>query len=819
MTKIMAKFNAGRSLRNGPRKPGVGFFPAAAAIAFLVAASSAGAQPSLKSFSYDWVRLGQTNYLTIEGDNLLPVSRILLADSDGVTAELAPPEKTRIPLATEEKDLFQDTPSTDAKHLRVRVVVAPDASFNPRELRVVTPEGVSNPLPLYLSDLRQTLSPNDNESLAKALAIEMPTVVSGVIRGGEGQYFRFKAEKGSHLIFDVDASRSGSPLDSSMAVLDESGKEIARNEDYNGLDSFLEFVAPQSGSYLVFLRDFRLRGGGDFKFRLTAGALPYLDSIFPFGGRRGMPVELALRGRNLGGKTSLHLNLNPQARLGSQEIREKAGAWYSNPQNFDVSDRAEFNEPDANHTAANANMVPTPVNINGKLAHAKDKDMFRFKVEKGQRLIFEVLASRFGSSLDALLTLSATNGSVIARNDDAVGADSRLDHTFGEAGEYLIGIRDLLHRGGEDFGYRLVIRPPPSANLTAKILGDDVRLNRAGRTGVRVEVGRQEFGGPVEVMAEDLPPGVTCAPLVVESEMSGGWLEFEAAPDAAMESFPLKVVATSLIGDRPVRRVAKFTPGDRAVKQGFITILPMTPFTVDWRSLSAQLEQEQSTTLYFAVKRRDAAVKEVKCTLEGSSTGRDGAGRNVDAGEVTLGPDRSDGSFSVRAKLESEVGRRPVWVRAEASVNGRQYVQYSPPIPLVITEFPFRLSTSLPRLTVTAVPAGSKSEAGQAEFSAKVERRGLFTDDIALTIEGVPEGITLAPTNLPRNINEALIRLSANDKAKPGTTNTLTVIGTASVNGRNLTQRASSVQLIVNAPTSAPDAPMTVATTPPPAGK
>jgi hypothetical protein len=316
-----------------------------------------------------------------------------------------------------------------------------------------------------------------------------------------------------------------------------------------------------------------------------------------------------------------------------------------------------------------------------------------------------------------------------------------------------------------------------------------------------------------------LPPGVSSLPVVVDSPMSGGWLEFEAAANADLGSFPLKVMASSIIGDRQVRRSAGFTPGDKSVKLGFVTVLPQTPFTVEWRSLGGEVEQEQSAPLYFSVRRRDALVKEIKLTLEGSSDAREGVGKNVDVAEVTLGADKSEGAFSVRAKIDSELGHRPVWIRAEATVEGRQFVQYSPPVSLAIKEFPFKLTTSLPRLTVSAVPPGSTSEAGRAEFSAKVERRGLFTDDIALTIEGVPEGIILSPTNLPRGIGEALIRLTAGDKAKAGTTNILTVIGTANVNGRTLVQRAPTVQLIVNAPTSSPDAPMTVATNLPAASK
>ena len=775
---------------------------------FGLALSVSGAPPRLNTLSPKWLRLGETNYVMIAGENLLPPSRIIVAEKSGTTVEPDPVAPSSIPLVSDGGELFKDPQATDDKHLRVRIVVAPNASFNARELRVVTPDGVSNPLMINFSDLPQITSPDDNDSRDKALAVTLPAVISGVIRNGDGQYFRVKEEEGDRLLFDVDASRSGSQLDSSMALLDSSGKELARSEDANGLDSFIDFVIPDDGSYFIQLRDFRQRGGGEFKFRLTAGELPYLDSIFPFGGKRGMPVNLTLRGRNLKRDTTMALTLSPSARLGRQEIRERIGDHYTNPQNFDVSDYTEFNESEPNNEPTNANRVMVPVNINGRVGAEKDTDVFRFEVKKGQRLIFEVLASRFGSSLDALMTLMETNGHVVTRNDDAVGADSRIDHTFSEAGEYLVSIRDLLNRGGPDFGYRLTIHSPPPPALSAKVLDDDIRLNRDGRTGVRVEINREGFSGPVQLRALDLPPGVVCPPVVIEGDVGREWLEFTATADAPIDSFPLKIEASGLIGSKPIRRTAEFAPGDRVVKEGFLTVLPESPFSVSWRTMDAQVEQQQSSTLYFSIRRRAGFDKEVKLTLEGFSAGREEVTRNVNVQPVTLKASQNEGEFQITAKLESELGRRGVWIKAESELNGAQLIQYSPTIPLTITEFPFRLTTSLPRLTVTAIPAESKSEAGEAEFSVKVERRGLFTDEIALAMEGVPEGVVVAPTNLLHNVAEALIRFIASDKAKTGKTNVITVVGTANVNGRTFVQRAPSVELIVNAPTSSPDTPL-----------
>ena len=50
-----------------------------------------------------------------------------------------------------------------------------------------------------------------------------------------------------------------------------------------------------------------------------------------------------------------------------------------------------------NNVATNANVFSVPGNVNGKIGQEKDEDVFKFKVEKGQRFVFQVSARRFGS--------------------------------------------------------------------------------------------------------------------------------------------------------------------------------------------------------------------------------------------------------------------------------------------------------------------------------------------------------------------------------------------------------------------------------------
>jgi hypothetical protein len=128
--------------------------------------------------------------------------------------------------------------------------------------------------------------------------------------------------------------------------------------------------------------------------------------------------------------------------------------------------------------------------------------------------------------------------------------------------------------------------------------------------------------------------------------------------------------------------------------------------------------------------------------------------------------------------------------------------QYSRPIPLTIDPFPFTLANSLPRLAVTAMPPDKKSAASEAEFTVKATRRGWFTDDIGLSVEGVPEGITINTAGMPRGAGEAAYKITATDKAPVGKEVSLVVVGTANVNGRSYKLRSAPIVVTVNAPAS-----------------
>ena len=178
--------------------------------------------------------------------------------------------------------------------------------------------------------------------------------------------------------------------------------------------------------------------------------------------------------------------------------------------------------------------------------------------------------------------------------------------------------------------------------------------------------------------------------------------------------------------------------------------------------------------------------------------------KSFDVGETTLKAGESLGKITLKPKLDSEVGTRTFVVRGDSTADGQAVTQYSPAIPVTVAQFPFVISSTLSRLTVTALPTNAASAASETETKIKVDRRAGFTNEVALTLEGLPAGVITTLGNIPANTAETILKLVATDKT-PGNTNfTLTVVGASVHNDRNYKSRSGGITLVVNAPEPTP---------------
>lgn len=348
--------------------------------------------PTLKSLSPDVVQLGHTTTLTLTGDHITDASQVLISDPPGLSTSLKPASPSTKP----------------TNQLIVEIKSTPDAARGLRQLRLVTPSGVTRPLLISVDNLPPTLEKEPNNSPAEAQSVTLPAVISGKIQADlDVDCYAFDAKKGQRLIFDLRSARDGSKLDASLFVLDAAGHHVAHDEDTNGLDPLIDFTVPADGRYTLRVQDLQYKGGpgADFAYHIRAGEIPKADDAFT-----PPPADL------------------PQ-------VTEDAGRAASVP-------------------------LSLPILINGRISRPGESDTFTFKPTTAGPVVLEIAAARYASRLDPLLTLTDDKGNVLQRNDDAAGPDPRITFTAEKDKTYKAVVRDLTDHGGDAYGYRLSIAPP-----------------------------------------------------------------------------------------------------------------------------------------------------------------------------------------------------------------------------------------------------------------------------------------------------------------------------------------------------------------------
>jgi hypothetical protein len=510
---------------------------------------------------------GTTVELTISGVNIGRGTGLVF-EGGGLSLEAVTPEAPVSSGPPKPGGKPADAPKNPEGKLTARVRIAADAEPGVRALRVLTPVGPSNIAWFAVGQWPEVAEREPNNTREQAQEVRFPVTINGRIDPAEDiDVFRFHAEAGRTLLFEVVAERIGSPLDSLLSLQDATGRELAVNDDFNGKDSLLTFPVPAAGEYFLVVRDLNYRGGGDHRYRLTMGEIPFVTSVFPMGGLPGSTIPLELTGTNLGAASNIAVSIPADAVPGALPMPLSLSNGVSDPVTLAVAEKEasgpELMEAEPNDDPAHAQRLPVPATVNGRICPAggsagPDVDCFRFHGTKGEALVLEVFAHRYGSPLDSLLSVRGASGEELAVNDDAVGKDSRLEFTPPETGEYIARIADLQERGGPSYTYRFCISPArPDFRLT--FTPDRLAIGRGGRLPVRVTAERLSgFKGEIALELTGLPKGASViGPARLRAGQKEAYLVLAADPDAALQAAPFRITGAVQIDGRTIRRAAQ----------------------------------------------------------------------------------------------------------------------------------------------------------------------------------------------------------------------------------------------------------------------
>jgi hypothetical protein len=329
---------------------------------------------------------------------------------------------------------------------------------------------------------------------------------------------------------------------------------------------------------------------------------------------------------------------------------------------FRVSEYAGVLEIEPNNKNEEATPGAVPGAFDGVIQEDGDVDRYSFEGKKGRVFNARVWARKMGSPLDSILTVHAPSGKQVLFNDDGRGLDSYGRITLPEDGKYLLMVRDHLRRGGETFAYRVELTPvQPNMKITqrrqGKILATVTQGNRAA---LYLGVTRSDFGGPVQLILENLPAGV----VATYGELANGQTELPvlltAAADAALAGSLVSVTGTGKKGEQTITGSFyqdhpvvlgrnKVVIMDTPIRGVAMAVGKKAPFSIDITPLKTPVIQGGSKHLKVLVKRDEGFTKPIKVTIPFYPPGLNGGTLDIPEG-------KNEGVFTVEAKGNAPLG-------------------------------------------------------------------------------------------------------------------------------------------------------------------
>lgn len=440
---------------------------------------------------------------------------------------------------------------------------------------------------------------------------------------------------------------------------------------------------------------------------------------------------------------TLEITLPPDAPTGPAELRLKTPSGLTNPLVFQVDELAGFNEPIAtrerNDTPRNDTVntmnVTLPVILNGRIMPAEE-DRFRFTARRGQKLVFAAqaralipfLADAVPGWFQATLTLYDAKGVEIAYVDDfRFDPDPVLFCEIPHDGDYVIEIKDALHRGREDFIYRIAAGELPYVTGIFPLGGP-----ASSATVVRVN-GRNLIVPAATIAGGE--PGVSAESLVTGAP---GW------------NRPIFVRSSGT-------ELTEIEPNDDSAEAQAVA----GPVTINGRIASAEdcdvfrIKGHQGDELVAEV-----TARRLRSPLDSVVTVSDSSGTVLASNDDY--EDRSEGLLTHQADSLLQLtlpkdGDYFVAVRDTSGGGGEDYA------------YRLRIGPPLPDFTVLVMPSTLNLRAGdKTTLNARVVRRDGFTGPIRLSLAGSADGVKLKDAEIPANRDEANFTLSVSSSLGAG---------------------------------------------------
>lgn len=426
------------------------------------------------------------------------------------------------------------------------------------------------------------------------------------------------------------------------------------------------------------------------------------------------------------------LNVPPNTPCGVHGLRVITDKGVSPLKFLIVDDLPSAASVGSNVTRAAAQAVTVPTAVDGAVA-GLNWQYFKFTAAAGQKLSIEVLARRIGSALDPMLRLLDANGRELAFNDDTPGlsGDAAIIHTFKDAGEYVVELRDIKYGGG---AYRLRMGDFPVATVAYPL---------AVQKGTTANVTLAGFG----------VDGVVPVAVAVAADHAAEWIPVSSKrPNGASGFSSVAVVSTP--------QFVEVEPNNAAEQANKIEF---------GHDVNGRLEQPGDVDRFTFTAKKDQSATFVGITRQqGSPTDLNFKILNKDGGQVAAAEDTgtNEGSVAFKAPADGD------YTLVVEDLNRRGGSEHAYRIAVQTSPAPFSLAASLDTFNVPV---------GGSVLATITTVRSPHAGPIELSLLNPPVGLTASRSVIGAGRNDAVMTIHAAPDFAAGSLHGITIVGTARI--------------------------------------
>ena len=399
-----------------------------------------------------------------------------------------------------------------------------------------------------------------------------------------------------------------------------------------------------------------------------------------------------------------------------------------------------------NDSPEKAQLIKLPAAVCGAIESIEDRDCYKFHVEAGQSLVFRVrgmlLENRIHdlqNHLDPIITLRSPTGATIAVGDNDISGDPLLSQKFERAGDYTLEIRDVRYKGDRDWVYCVEINDRPFVRTVAPL---------AVTAGKRISLEPIGFQIPQSARIEwDVPKSWSSGSHDAQWNLAGKLTN------------PVSIV----VSDVPI--VAESAASHSSAKTAQAVPNPV--------GVTGRIQKENEVDVYsFKAKKGEIFTFEAIARREGSPLDAalrllDAKGRTLNEGDDLAEEGQSTADGAIEDWRAPADGTYAIEIRDLLQRDGPAYVYF---LKITHPEPEFHLFLDTDKTELSPGTSG-------VMFVNAIRKNG-FEGDIALSIAGLPDGVTAFCDRIPAGHRDGCIILTAAHDAKLAVGN-IVVTGTA----------------------------------------